>query len=55
MKQVKLNLELHKRMMSQLQEELSSSADVCEKELEEKLRNIQVGVGEGGRTRTGGV
>ena len=48
MKQVKLNLKLHKRMMRQLQEELSSSAGVCEKELDEKLRNIQVGVGEGG-------
>jgi hypothetical protein len=46
-----LNLELHKRMMRQLQEELSSSADLWEKDLEEK---VGVGVGEGGRTRTGG-
>ena len=42
MKQVKLNLELHKRTTRQLQEELTSSAEVWEKELEERLRKIQV-------------
>ena len=46
-KQVKLNLEVHKRTTrQQLQEELTSSAEVWEKELEERLRKIQVGVGE---------
>ena len=42
-----MNLELHKRTTrQQLQEELTSSAEVREKELEERLRKIQVGVGE---------
>ena len=42
-----MNLELHKRTTRQLQEELTSSAEVWEeKELEERLRKIQVGVGE---------
>ena len=38
--------------MRQLHEELTSSAEMWEKELEERLRKIKVGVG--GRTRTGG-
>ena len=38
-----MNLKLHKRTTRQLQEELTSSADVWEeKELEERLRKIQV-------------
>ena len=44
--QVKLNLELHKRMTRQLQEELTSRVEVWKKELEERLIKIQVGVGE---------
>ena len=40
--------------MRQLHEELTSSAEMWEKELEERLRKIKVVVGEGGRTRTGG-
>ena len=42
-----MNLELDKRTTrQQLQEELTSSAEVREKELEERFRKIQVGVGE---------
>ena len=39
--------------MRQLHEELTSSAEMWEKELEERLRKIKVVVGEGGRTSGG--